>query len=271
MDRGSHPQRFIPAIPWRSSHVVWSASPGGLCSQAGNKGELHLFATELNLRRDDVLADLGMRLEGGEAHATRAQATPPAWCRLVEPDPGSIHPLAYTMHRRRNVCTNDFDMASPASILSKPSVAGGAGQRTPPPLPDDPRPALEPLPKTSGRLSNVQIILALIDENKREVTAAARSQFEDTGPALSLCAAGATAMGATGPIAATGTVPVRRQWARLRSVPLRRGPTTAAAVAMTPTATGFAHRIERRDAVGLCKEPKASCDGAGDGAVVHVE
>ncbi len=27
----------------------------------------------------------------------------------------------------------------------------------------------------------------------------------------------------------------------------------------------------RRDAVGLCKEPKASCDGAGDGAVVHVD
>jgi hypothetical protein len=97
------------------------------------------------------------------------------------------------------------------------------------------------------------------------------SRFEDTGAALSLCAAGATAMGATGPIAATGTVPVRRQWARLRSVPLRRGPTTAAAVAMTPTATGFAHRIERRDAVGLCKEPKASCDGAGDGAAVHVD
>ncbi len=24
----------------------------------------------------------------------------------------------------------------------------------------------------------------------------------------------------------------------------------------TPTATGFAHRIERRDGVGLCKEPK---------------
>ena len=30
-------------------------------------------------------------------------------------------------------------------------------------------------------------------------------------------------------------------------------------------------RIERRDAVGLCKEPKASCNGAGDGAVVHVD
>ena len=68
-----------------------------------------------------------------------------------------------------------------------------------------------------------------------EDTAAARLQFEDTGAALSLCAAGAT-----GPIAATGTVPVRRQWARLRSVPLRRGPTTAAAAATTPTATGFA-------------------------------
>ena len=90
---------------------------------------------------------------------------------------------------------------------------------------------------------------------EREVTAAARSQFEDTaaallqfedtGAALSLCAAGAT-----GPIAATGTVPVRRQWARLRSVPLRRGPTTAAAAATTPTATGFArtdtNRTERR-------------------------
>src|SRR6476660_7321541 len=87
---------------------------------------------------------------------------------------------------------------------------------------------------------------------EREVTAAARSQFGDTGEALSLCAAGATAIGATGPIAAaTGTVSVRRRWARLRSVPLRRGPTTAAAAATTPTATGFArgtNRTERRGA-----------------------
>ena len=63
------------------------------------------------------------------------------------------------------------------------------------------------------------------------------------------------------PTAATATVSARRGWA----------PTTAVAAATTPTATGFAHRIERRDAVGLCKEPKASCDGAGDGAVVHVD
>jgi len=73
------------------------------------------------------------------------------------------------------------------------------------------------------------------------------------------------------PIAATATVSARRRWAPLRSVPRPRAPTTAVAAATTPTATGFAHRIERRDAVGLCKEPKASCDGAGDGAVVHVD
>ena len=85
---------------------------------------------------------------------------------------------------------------------------------------------------------------------EREVTAAARSQFEDTGAALSLCAAGATVMAATG---IGVTVSVRRRWARLRSVPLRRGPTTAAAAATMPTATGFARmgtiRTERRDAV----------------------
>src|SRR5439155_12412164 len=88
---------------------------------------------------------------------------------------------------------------------------------------------------------------------EREATAAARSQFGDTGAALSLCAAGATAIAAT--------VSVRRQWARLRSAQLRRGPTTAApAAATTPTATGFARtatiRTERRDAVGLwCSKP----------------
>jgi len=92
-------------------------------------------------------------------------------------------------------------------------------------------------------------------------TAAALSQFEDPGAALSLLAdigvaRSLCAAGATGPIAATGTVPVRRQWARLRSVPLRQGPTTAVAADTTPTATGFAHRIERRDAVGLwCSKP----------------
>jgi hypothetical protein len=76
---------------------------------------------------------------------------------------------------------------------------------------------------------------------------------------------------ATGRIAATATVSVLRRWAPLRSVPLPRGPTAAAAAATTPTATGFAHRIERRDAVGLCKEPEAPCDGAGDEAVAHVD
>ena len=96
-----------------------------------------------------------------------------------------------------------------------------------------------------------------------EATAAALSQFEGLGAVLSLCAAGATATG-VGPIAATAaiaaTASVRRQWARLRSVPLRRGPTTAAAAAMTPTATGFARagtvRTERHDAVGpWCSKP----------------
>ena len=101
---------------------------------------------------------------------------------------------------------------------------------------------------------------------EREATAAARSQLGDTAVAPSLCAEGATAMGAhtvQGPIAATAiavTVSVPRQWARLRSVPLRRGPTTAAAAATTPTATTFARtgtvRTERRDAVGLwCSKP----------------
>ena len=65
-----------------------------------------------------------------------------------------------------------------------------------------------------------------------EATAAALSQFEELEAALSQCVAGATAIG-VGPIAATAaiaaTVSVRRQWARLRSVPLRRGPTAAAA------------------------------------------
>src|SRR5258705_6502922 len=102
-----------------------------------------------------------------------------------------------------------------------------------------------------------------------EATAAALSQFEELGAVLSQCAAGATAIG-VGPIAAT--VSVRPRWAPLRSEPLRPGPTAAAAT--TPTATTFAAagtvRTERRDAVGLCKEPKASCDGAGNGAVVHV-
>jgi hypothetical protein len=54
---------------------------------------------------------------------------------------------------------------------------------------------------------------------------------------------------------------------------LRPGPIAAAAT--TPTATTFAPagtvRTEPRDAVGLRKEPKTSCDGAGDGAVVHVD
>jgi hypothetical protein len=96
-----------------------------------------------------------------------------------------------------------------------------------------------------------------------EATAAALSQFEGLGAALSQCAAGATAIG-VGPIAATAaigaTVSVPRQWARLRSVPLRRGPTTAAAAATTPTATTFARagtvRTERRDAVGYAKNRK---------------
>jgi hypothetical protein len=70
-----------------------------------------------------------------------------------------------------------------------------------------------------------------------------RSQFGDTGAALSLCAAGATA------------IAVRS--ARLRPARLRREPTTAVAAATKPTATGFARTgTERRDAVGLwCSKP----------------
>jgi hypothetical protein len=84
-------------------------------------------------------------------------------------------------------------------------------------------------------------------------TAAAPSQFADPGAALSLlvdigvarslCAAGATAI--------ADTVSVRRQWARLQSAQLRREPTTAAAAATTPTATGFARTTERHGAPGL--------------------
>src|SRR6185503_3823110 len=93
-----------------------------------------------------------------------------------------------------------------------------------------------------------------------EATAAALSQFEGLGAALSQCVAGATAIGVE-PIAATAiaaTVSVRPRWAPLRSEPLRPGPT--AAVATTPTATTFAPagtvRTERRDEVGLwCSKP----------------
>ena len=94
-----------------------------------------------------------------------------------------------------------------------------------------------------------------------EATAAALSQFEGLGAALSQCVAGATAIGVEEPIAATAiaaTVSVRPRWAPLRSEPLRPGPTAAAAT--TPTATTFAPvgtvRTERRDAVGLwCSKP----------------
>src|SRR6476620_6752199 len=86
-----------------------------------------------------------------------------------------------------------------------------------------------------------------------EASTAALSLLADIGVARSLCAAGATAIAAT---AIAVTVSVRRQWARLQSAQLRRGPTTAAAAATTPTATGFARTTERRDAVGLwCSKP----------------
>jgi hypothetical protein len=91
-----------------------------------------------------------------------------------------------------------------------------------------------------------------------EPTAAALSQFEELGAVLSLCAAGATAIG-VGPIAAiAATVSVRPRWAPLRSEPLRPGLT--AATVTTPTATTFAPagtvRTERRDAIGLwCSKP----------------
>jgi hypothetical protein len=83
-------------------------------------------------------------------------------------------------------------------------------------------------------------------------TAAVRCEREGTAAAMSQCAAAATVMAATG----IGVVSARR----LRSAPLRRGPTIAAAAATTPTATGFAQtgtiRIERHDAVGIwCSKP----------------
>jgi hypothetical protein len=77
---------------------------------------------------------------------------------------------------------------------------------------------------------------------------AALSLLVDIGVARSLCAAGATAIAAT---AIADTVSVRRQWARLQSAQLRREPTTAAAAATTPTATGFARTTERHGAPGL--------------------
>src|SRR4029079_15498754 len=101
-------------------------------------------------------------------------------------------------------------------------------------------------------------------------TAAALSQFEDPGAALSLlagigvarslCAPGATAIAAT---AIAAMVSVRRQWARLQSAQLRRGPTTAAAAATTPTATGFARTTERRDAPRVCVFEADESDGHG--------
>ena len=83
--------------------------------------------------------------------------------------------------------------------------------------------------------------------------AAALSQFEDPGAALSLLVdiAVARSLYAAGATAIAATVLVRRQWARLQSAQLRRGPITAAAAATTPTATGFARTTERRDAPGL--------------------
>jgi len=95
-----------------------------------------------------------------------------------------------------------------------------------------------------------------------EATAAALSQFEELGGGCCRSARRGTAIGVG---LSRLRVSVRPRWAPLRSEPLRPGPTAAAAT--TPTATTFAAagtvRTERRDAVGLCKEPKASCDGGG--------
>jgi len=82
---------------------------------------------------------------------------------------------------------------------------------------------------------------------------AARSRFAEPVVALSPCVVDATA---------TVTGSVRRQWALLRSVPLRRGPTTAAAAATTPTATTSARagiiRTEQRGAAELWSPSRLS-------------
>ncbi|APG14240.1 hypothetical protein BKD09_38385 [Bradyrhizobium japonicum] len=89
----------------------------------------------------------------------------------------------------------------------------------------------------------------------QEATAGARSRRVDIGAVLSPCAAGVTAIGALMQgIADIVTASVRRQWGPRRSAQLRRGPTTAAAAAMTLTETMFARagtlRTERSDVVG---------------------
>ncbi len=71
-------------------------------------------------------------------------------------------------------------------------------------------------------------------------TAAARSQFEALGVALSRCAAAATVTAATGIVGAT----VRRRSARPLLARLRQGPTTVAAAATMLMATGFARATD---------------------------
>ena len=71
-------------------------------------------------------------------------------------------------------------------------------------------------------------------------TAAARSQFEALGVALSRCAAVAMVMAATGIVGAT----VRQRSVRLPLARRRQGLTTGAVVATMPMATGFARATE---------------------------
>src|SRR5882757_9258444 len=98
-------------------------------------------------------------------------------------------------------------------------------------------------------------------------TAAALSQFEVLGAALSPFGAAATVMPATG----IGVVSVRRRLVPQQSVPQRWVPTTtAAAAATTPTATGFARATNpmRGHLVRLRRSPVTTKTTASRGILV---